>query len=96
MDVGCPMRKELRLSMKCENGTDNDVKGCDNDDIPCQSAENNDKNNHNISEDLRQFDVLDEVQGDDTGSEDENYGKQFLLKNRLNSTLFINTYYCRL
>lgn len=80
MDVKCPMSKERRLSIKSENGTDNDVTGCDTDIEIYQSAENNDQNNHNTSDDLRQFDVLDEVQGDDTGSEDENDGKQILKK----------------
>lgn len=78
MDEECPMSKERRSSIKSENGTDSDVKGCDNDTKTCQSAENNDQNSHGISHDLRQFDVLDEVQGDDTGSEDENDGKQIM------------------
>lgn len=87
MEVECPMSKERRLSMKSENGTDSDVKGYDNDTKTCQSAVNDDRNSYDISDDLRQFDVLDEVQGDDTGSEDENDGKQ-LLKNRLISRFF--------
>lgn len=80
MDVECPMSKERRLSMKSENGTDSGIRGCDNDYKNCQSAENNVQNRHDISDDLRQFDVLDEVQGDDSGSEDENDGKQNIEK----------------
>lgn len=87
MDVECPMSKERRLSMQSENGTNSDFNGCYNDINTYHSAENNDQNSHNISDDLRQFDVLDEVQGDDTGSEDENDGKQ-ILKNPFASTLF--------
>lgn len=76
MDIECPMSKERRLSMECESRAENDTDGYDDNTETCPMADNNDQNCHNISEDLRQFDVLDEVQGDDTGSENDNDGKR--------------------
>lgn len=56
-----------KLEME-ENNTDN---GSENEENPEEMNTSNEDNNENddIQDHLRQFDVLDEVQGDDSGSE---------------------------
>lgn len=56
---------------KLEMEQDNVVNSSENDVIPEELNDMNDDNNENddMSNQLRQFDVLDEVQGDESGSE---------------------------
>lgn len=85
MDAECIANRKRKLSMESENGNElnADSNSLTVSNETCPMDDENGQSGNDIADDLRQFDVLDEVQGDDSGSENGQNGK-------MASTIYMN------